>query len=170
MSIDYQELKQGDNKEKVSTIRIDDLFDLLKSVLVFSKIDMRSRDYQVLVVKRDISKTAFRTWYKFYEFVVMPFDLTNALVVFIDLMNKVFQEWLDNFIMVFINTILVYFRTQKNHEQYLKIVLQRLRDWQLYVEFSKCEFWLDRATFLGHMMLVEGIWVDLSKIKVVIVW
>lgn len=103
--------------------------------------------------------------YKYYEFMVMLFRLTNALTIFIDLMNKVFQYYLDKILVVFIDDILVYFKTQKEHEQHLRFVLQRLRDRQLYTKFPKCKFWLDRAIILGHVVLANGILIDPSKMR-----
>lgn len=170
MCIDYRELNKMTVKNKYPLPRIDDLFDQLKGAAVFSKIDLRSGYHQVRVAEQDVAKTAFRTRYRHYELVVMPFGLTNAPTVFIDLMNRVFHDCLDQFIVVFIDDILVYSKSREEHEEHLRIVLRRLREKQLYAKFSKCEFWLDQVIFLGHTVPKEGISVDPSKIKAILEW
>ena len=120
--------------------------------------------------KSDVPKTAFRTRYGHYEFLVMPFGLTNASALFMDLMNRVFQSYLDRFVIVFIDDILVYLGSSKEHSEHLRIVLQTLRERRLYVKLSKCQFWLDRVAFLGHVISVEGVSVDPQKIEVVVNW
>ncbi|XP_043700018.1 uncharacterized protein LOC122650688 [Telopea speciosissima] len=100
----------------------------------------------------DIPKTAFRTRYGHYKFVVMPFGLTNAPAAFMDLMNRVFHDFLDKFVIVFIDDILIYFKNKEDHEEHLRVVLQRLREKQLYAKLSKCAFWLDQVVFLGHVI------------------
>ena len=111
----------------------------------------------------DIQKTAFRTCYGHYKFVVMPFGLTNAPAVFMDLMNRVLREYLDRFIIVFIDDILVYSSNEEEHAEHLMLVLQRLKEEQLYAKFSKCEFWLTQIGFLGHVVSGDGISVDPDK-------
>ncbi|GJT29847.1 putative reverse transcriptase domain-containing protein [Tanacetum coccineum] len=110
------------------------------------------RELNLRVREQDISKTAFRTRYGHYEFLVMPFGLTNAPAVFMDLMNRIFHEYLDKFVIVFIDDILVYSKSEEEHEQHLRIVLEILRQKKLYAKFSKCEFWLQRVAFLGHIV------------------
>ena len=127
-------------KNKYPLPRIEDLFDQLKGVGVFSKIDLRSGHCQLRVKDVDVLKTAFGTLYGHYEFLVMSFGLTNAPTAFIDLMNRVFRPYLDQFVVVFIDDILVYSRDDQEHEQHLKIVLQTLREKKLYVKLSKCDF------------------------------
>ena len=105
----------------------------------------------------DVPKTTFRTRYGHYEFLVMPFGLTNAPTAFMDLMNRVFRPYLDQFVVVFINDILVSSRDKQEHEQHLKIVLQTLREKNLYAKLSKCDFWLKEVSFLGHIVSTEGI-------------
>ena len=128
---------------------------------------MRSGYHQLRIRASDVPKTTFRTRYGHYEFLVMSFGLTNALTTFMDLMNRVFRPYLDSFVIVFIDDILIYSRSQEEHEQHLRVVLQTLKDSQLYAKFSKCEFWLSSVAFLGHVVSVEGIQVDLKKIEAV---
>ena len=118
----------------------------------------------------DVPKIAFRTRYRYYEFLVMPIGLTNAPVTFMDLMNRVFQPYLDRFFIVFIDDILVYSGSPEEHSEHLRIVLQTLRERQLYAKFRKFQFWLDRVTFLGHVISTEGVSVDPQKIEVVVNW
>jgi len=122
------------------------------------------------VRQEDISKTAFRTRYGQYEFTVMPFGLTNAPAFFMALMNKFFMEELDRFVVVFIDDILVYSKSAEEHGQHLRVVLGKLRKHQLYAKFSKCEFWLQRVSFLGHVLTAEGVEVDPEKVKAVSEW
>jgi hypothetical protein len=118
----------------------------------------------------DIPKTAFSTRYGLYEFTVMSFGLTNAPAYFMNLMNKVFMEYLDKFVVVFIDDILIYSKSESDHEGHLRLVLQKLRDNQLYVKSSKCEFWIDKVPFLGHIISNEGISVDPAKVKEIMEW
>ena len=118
----------------------------------------------------DISKTAFRTRYGHYEFVVMPFGLTNAPAVFMDLMNRVFSSFLDKFVVVFVDDILIYSKSKGEHENHLRIVLQTLRDNKLYAKFEKCDFWKEEVKFLGHVVSKDGVSVDPSKVEVVMNW
>lgn len=157
-------------KNRYPLPRIDDLFDQLHGARIFSKIDLRSGYHQLKVKEVDISKTAFRTRYGHYEFVVMPFGLTNAPAAFMDLMNRVFKDFMDKFVIVFIDDILVYSRSQEEHVDHLRVVLQILREKQLYAKFSKCEFWLDSVVFLGHVISGNGIQVDPKKIEAVVNW
>ena len=170
MCIDYRQLNKLTIKNKYPLPRIDDLFDQLKGALVFSKIDLRSRYHQLRVKEADIHKTAFRTRYGHYEFLVMPFGLTNAPAAFMDLMNRVFQPFLDRFVVVFIDDILVYSETKEKHDEQLRIVLQVLRENELFAKFCKCEFWLREVTFLGHVVSAEGIMVDPQKIEAILEW
>ncbi|KAI3672432.1 hypothetical protein L6452_38520 [Arctium lappa] len=136
----------------------------------FSKIDLRSGYHQLKVREEDIPKTAFRTRYGYYEFVVMPFGLTNAPATFMDLMNRVCGPYLDKFVIVFIDDILIYSKNKGKHEQHLRTVLELLAREQLYTKFSKCEFWLQEVQFLGHIVNAEGIKVDPAKIEAVMDW
>ena len=118
----------------------------------------------------DVPKTTFRTRYGHYEFLVMPFGLTNAPAAFMDLMNRVFRPYLDQFVVVLIDDILVYSKDEQEHEQHLNIVLQTLREKKLYAKLSKCDFWLKEISFLGHIVSAEGIRVDPVKIEAVVNW
>ena len=118
----------------------------------------------------NVLKIAFRTQYGHYEFLVMPFGLTNAPTTFMDLMNRVFRPNVDQFVVVFIDDILVYSKDALEHEQHLRIVMETLRKKNLYAKLSKCKFWLKKVSFLGHIMSVEGIRVDPIKIEVVVNW
>ena len=140
MCIDYRSLNEVTIKNKYPLPRIDDLFDQVKGACVFSKIDLRSRYHQLRIRRTDIPKTAFVTRYGLYEFIVISFGLTNAPAYFMYLMNKVFMEYLDKFVVVFIDDILVYSKNEEEHEEHLRLVLQKLREHQLYAKFSKCEF------------------------------
>jgi hypothetical protein len=115
-------------------------------------------------------KTAFRARYGLYEDAVMSFGLTNALAYFMYLMNKVFMEYLDKFVVVFIDDILIFLKTEEEHESHLRLVLEKLRAHQLYAKFSKCEFWLSEVAFLGHVISVGGVSVDPDKVKDVLDW
>ncbi|KAI3815298.1 hypothetical protein L1987_14960 [Smallanthus sonchifolius] len=141
-----------------------------KGSTCFSKIDLRSGYHQLRVQEDDIPKTAFRTRYGHYEFMVMPFGLTNAPAVFMDLMNRVCKPYLDKFVIVFIDDILIYSKTKADHEEHLRLVLDLLRKEQLYAKFSKCEFWLKEVQFLGHIVNDKGIHVDPAKIETVKNW
>ncbi|KAA0056044.1 ty3-gypsy retrotransposon protein [Cucumis melo var. makuwa] len=149
---------------------IDDLFDQLWGATVFSKIDLRWGYHQLRIKNGDVPKTTFPSRYGHYEFIVMSFGLTNALTVFMDLMNRVFREFLDTFVIVFIDDILIYSKTEAEHEDHLRMVLQTLRDNKLYTKFSKCEFWLKQVSFLGHMVSKAGVSVDPAKIEAVTSW
>ncbi|KAA0045650.1 DNA/RNA polymerases superfamily protein [Cucumis melo var. makuwa] len=146
------------------------LFVKKKDAALFSKIDLRSGYHQLKVRESDIAKTSFRMRYGHYEFQVMPFGLTNAPAVFMDLINRIFHQYLDQFVIVFIDDILVYSVDREGHEEHLRIVLQTLHDKQLYAKFSKCEFWLEQVVFLGHVVLAKGVSVDPQKVEAVVNW
>ena len=170
MCIDYRQLNKVIVKNKYPLPRIDDLFDQLQGASLFSKIDLRSGYHQLKIRASDIPKTAFRTRYGHYEFLVMSFGLTNAPATFMELMNGVFQPFLNSFVIVFIDDIFVYSKTEEDHVRHLRIILQRLREEMLYVKFLKCEFWLTSVTFFGHVVAKEGIRVDPAKIEAVRGW
>ncbi|KAL0555978.1 hypothetical protein IC582_004481 [Cucumis melo] len=170
LGIDYRELNKVTVKNRYPLPRIDDLFDQLQGATVFSKIDLRSGYHQLKIRDSDIPKTAFRSRYGHYEFILMSFGLTNAPAVFMDLMNRVFKDFLDSFVIVFIVDILVYSKTEAEHEEHLRQVLETLRANRLYAKFSKCEFWLKKVFFLGHVVSNEGVSVDPAKIEAVTNW
>ncbi|GJT18780.1 putative reverse transcriptase domain-containing protein [Tanacetum coccineum] len=170
MCIDYRELNKLTVKNRYPLPRIDDLFDQLQGSSIYSKIDLRSGYHQLRVREQDIPKTAFRTRYGHYEFQVMPFGLTNAPAVFMDLMNRVCKPYLDKFVIVFIDDILIYSKNEKEHEEHLKAILELLKKEQLYAKFSKCEFWIPKVQFLGHIIDSRGIHVDPSKIESIKDW
>ena len=163
LCVDYRELNRATVKNKYLLPRIDDLFDQLRGASVFSKIDLRSGYHQLNISPEDIPKTAFRTRYGHYEFTVMPFGLTNAPAAFMALMNNIFTPYLDQFVVVFIDDILVYSKDEDQHAEHLRVVLQTLREHKLYAKFTKCEFWLRKVSFLGHIVSSEGISVDLRR-------
>ncbi|GKD24522.1 putative reverse transcriptase domain-containing protein, partial [Tanacetum coccineum] len=145
--------------------RIDDLFDQLQGSQYFSKIDLRSGYHQLRVHEDEIPNTAFRTRYGHFKFTIMPFGLTNAPAIFMDLINRVCRSYLDKFMIVFIDDILIYSKTREEHEVHQWIVLELLRKEKLYAKFSKCEFWLQEVQFLGHVINGGGIHVDPNKIE-----
>ena len=154
-------------KNRYPLPRIDDLFDQLRGARVYSKIDLHTGYHQLRVREADIPKTAFRTRYGHFEFTVMPFGLTNAPAAFMSLMNRVFQPYLDQFVVVFVDDILIYSQSKVEREDHLRIILQLLRDQKLYAKFSKCEFWLVEVGFLGHVVSASGVSVDLGKVEAV---
>ena len=142
MCIDYRDLNKVTVKNRYPLPRIDDLFDQLQGAGYFSKIDLRSGYHQTKVREEDVPKTAFRTRYGHYEFLVMPFGLTNAPVVFMDLMNCVCKPYLDKFVIVFIDDVVIYSRSEQEHAEHLRKLLELLKKKKLYAKFLKCEFWL----------------------------
>jgi len=170
LCVDYRPLNEVTIKNKYPLPRIDLLFDQLARAKVFSKIDLRSRYHQIKIRPEDVPKSAFTTLYGLYEYLVMSFGLTNAPAHFMYLMNSVFMLELDKLVVVFIDDILIYSKTKKEHAEHLRIMLTRLREHQLYAKFSKCEFWLDKVHFLGHVLLAEGVAVDPGKVEDVLNW
>ncbi|GJR60881.1 reverse transcriptase domain-containing protein [Tanacetum coccineum] len=170
MCIDYRELNKLTIKNRYPLPMIDYLFDQLQGSSVYSKINLRSGYHQLRVRDEDIPKTAFKTRYGHYEFQVMPFGLTNAPVVFMDLMNRVCKQYLDKFVIVFIDDILIYSRNKEEHANHLRIILELLRKEKLYAKFSKCDFWIRIVQFLRHLIDSQGLHVDPAKIKAVKNW
>ncbi|KAK1408207.1 hypothetical protein QVD17_39842 [Tagetes erecta] len=170
MCIDYRELNKVTVKNRYPLPRIDYLFDQLQGSSFYSKIDLRSGFHQLRVREEDITKTAFRTHYGHYEFAVMPFGLTNAPAVFMDLMNRLCKPYLDQFVIVFIDDILIYSKSKEDHTEHLRLILELLKKEQLYAKFSKCDFWIREVQFLGHVVNESGIHVDPSKIESIKNW
>jgi hypothetical protein len=170
MCVDYRSLNEVMIKNKYPLPSIEDLFDQLKGAYVFSKIDLRSGYHQLRIKASDIPKTAFTTRYGLYEYTVMSFGLTNAPAYFMYLMNNVFMEYLDKFVVVFIDDILIYSKTEEEHEEHLRLVLQKLREHQLYAKLSKCEFWLKEVSFLGHVISNGGVSVSPKNVVDVLKW
>jgi hypothetical protein len=167
MYVDYRTLNDVIVKNKCPLPRIKDLFNRIRGARVFLKIDLRSGYHQMKIRPSDIPKTDFSTRYGLYEFTVMSFGLTNALAYFMDLKNKVFMIWIDS--SWFLSTIFFYSKRDSDHEEHLILVLQKLRDNQLYAKYSKCEFWIDEVSFLGHIISNGGILVDPAKVKEIVV-
>nr|GEV86696.1 putative reverse transcriptase domain-containing protein [Tanacetum cinerariifolium] len=167
LCIDYHELNCVAIRNRYQLPQIDDLFDQLQGVKFFSKIDLRSGYHQLRIKEQNIHKTAFHTPYGHYEFLVMPFGLTNASAVFMDLMNRIFHEYLDKFVIVFIDDILVYSKMKEEHEDHLRIMLGTLRQKNLYTKSSKCELWLAQLAFLGHIVSADGIAMDPTMVKAI---
>ncbi|GJU61519.1 reverse transcriptase domain-containing protein [Tanacetum coccineum] len=170
MCIDYRELNKLTIKNRYALPKIDDLFDQLQGSQYFSKIDLRFGYHQLRVHEDDILKTAFRTRYGHFKFTVMLFGFTNAPTIFMDLINRVCRPYLYKFVIVFIDDILIYSKTQEEHREHLGLVLELLKKERLYAKFSKCEFWLQEVQFLGHVINGDGIYVDPSKIEAVKNW
>jgi hypothetical protein len=168
--VDYQSFNEVTIKNKYHLPRIDDLFDQLRGTYVFSKIDLHSGYHQLKIRASDIPKIAFTTRYGLYEYTFMSFGLTNAPAYFMYIMNKVFMEYLDKFVVVFIDDILVFSKTEEEHAEHLRLVLQKLREHKLYAKRHKCEFWLKEVSFLGHVVSNGGISVDPGKVKDVLDW
>ncbi|WVZ83642.1 hypothetical protein U9M48_030770 [Paspalum notatum var. saurae] len=160
MCIDYRSPNEVTIKNKYPLPRIDDLFDQLEVPSY----------HQLKIREEDIQKTAFVTRYGQYEFAVMPFGLTNAPAYFMNLMNKVFMDRLDKYVVVFIDDILIYSKDAMEHERHLRLVLEKLRRHQLYAKYSKCEFWLEKVAFLGHIITAKGVAVDPEKVRAVSEW
>jgi hypothetical protein len=157
-------------KNKYPLPRIDDLFNQLKDDRILSKIYLRSRYHQVRIKDKDINNTIFRTRYGHYEFILVPFGLSNAPNVFMCLMNGIFREYLEKKIIFFLNDILVYSKSEQEHENHLRTVLQVLREHQLYAKLRKCSFYQNKIHYLGHIIFEEGIAVDPEKIEAIKGW
>ncbi|GKC33785.1 putative reverse transcriptase domain-containing protein [Tanacetum coccineum] len=170
MCIDYRELNKLTVKNRYPLPRIDDLLDQLQGSSAYSKIDLPSGYHQLRIKEEDIPITAFRIRYGHFEFQVKPFGLTNAPAVFMDLMNQVCKPYLDKFVIVFIDDILVYSKDDEERGKHLKIILELLKKERLYAMFSKCDFWLDSVQFLGHVIDHSGVHVDPAKIEAIKSW
>ena len=170
LCVDYRKLNDVTIKNKYPLPKIEDLFDQMNGARVFSKIDLRTGYHQLKIRETDIPKTAFTTRYGLFEYTVMSFGLTNAPAYFMNLMNKIFMEYLDKFVVVFLDDILIYSKTEEEHAEHLRLVLETLQEHQLYAKLSKCEFWLSEVAFLGHIVSSGGISVDPEKIRAILDW
>nr|GEV17824.1 putative reverse transcriptase domain-containing protein [Tanacetum cinerariifolium] len=170
MCIDYRELNKLTVKNRYPLPMIDDLFDQLQGSSVYSKIDLRSGYHQLRIKEEDIPITSFQTRYGHFKFQVTPFGLTNAPAVFMNLMNRVCKPYLDKFVIVFIDDILIYSKNKEDHEKHLKIILELLKNEKLYAKFSKCDFWLKSVQFLGHVIDNNGVYVDPAKVESIRNW
>src|SRR4051812_13021365 len=168
--MDYRSLNEVTIKNKYPLPRINDFFDQLEGACVFSKIDLRSGYFQLKIREHDIPKTSFVTRYGSYEYTVMPFGLANAPSLFMNMMKNVFMEFLDKFVVIFIHDILIYSKNVEDHEKHLRLIMEKLREHQLYAKFDKCEFLLSEVGFLGDIVSKEGIAVDPSKLTAVTEW
>jgi hypothetical protein len=167
LCIDFRQLNKVTVKNKYPLLRIDDLFDQLKDAKIFLKIYLRLRYHQVRIKDEDINNTTFRTRYGHYEFTLVPFGLSNAPAVFMCLMNGVFRDYLDKFVIVFLDDIMVYSKSEEEHEQHLRMVLRVLREHQMYAKLNKCSFYKEQIHYLGHIISKDGITVDPEKIEAI---
>jgi hypothetical protein len=165
MCIDYRSLNEVTIKNKYSLPRIDDLFDQLKGACVFSKIDLHSGYHQLKIRASNIPKKTFITRYGPYGYTIVSFGFTNSPAYFMYMMNKVFMEYLDKFVIGFIDDILIFSKSAEEHDEHRHLVLQELKENQLYAKLNKCEFWLKEASFLGRIISEGGISIDPSKVK-----
>jgi hypothetical protein len=165
MCVDYRYLIEVTIQNKYPLPQIEDLFDQMKGASVFSKIDLRSGYHQLRIRESDLPKTAFCTRYGLYEYTIMSFRLMNAPAYFMYLMNKVFMEYLDKFVVVSIDDILIYSKIEEEHEEHLRLVLEKLRANQLYAKFSKYKFWFTQVVFIGHVISVGGVSIDPGKVR-----
>jgi len=163
--VDYRPLNEKTIKNTYPLPRINELFDQLAGAVVFSKMDLRSSYHQIKIRKEDVPKTAFKTRYGLYVYTVMSFGLTNAPATFSRLMNYIFMEYLDKFVVVYLDDILVYSKSNEEHEEHLRLILLKLRGHRLYAKFSKCEFWLPQVVYLGHVISRKGIAVNPDNVK-----
>jgi hypothetical protein len=167
LCIDFRQFNKVTIKNKYPLPRIDDLFDQLKDAKIFSKIYLRSRYHQVRIKDEDVSKTVFKTRYGHYEFTVVLFGLLNTPIIFMCLMNGVFREYLEKLFIVFLDDILVYSKSEEEHEKHLRMVLQVLRKHQLYAKLIQCSFFQKQIHYLGHIISKDGIVVDPEKIEAI---
>lgn len=170
MCVDYRALNKITIKNKYPLPRIDELLDRLHGAKCFTKLDLRSGYHQVRIAAGDEHKTAFRTRYGHYEFLVMPFGLTNAPATFMHLMQDIFRPLLDKFVIVFLDDILIYSKNKKEHKEHVRQVLELLRKNKLYAKSSKCEFFQDKISFLGHVVSGDGISMEEGKVKAIHEW
>ena len=170
MCVDYRALNKMTIKNRYPLPRTDELLDQLHGATILTKLDLQSGYHQVRVSEADVPKTAFRTRYGHYEFKVLPFGLTNAPATFMAFMNDVLRPFLDKFVVVFLDDILIYSKTPEDHAKHLRLVLQKLREHRLFAKQSKCEFFLPEVEFLGHVVGADGVKMDERKVAAVRDW
>jgi len=170
LCIDYPQINKMTVKNIYHLSHIDDLFNQVIGETIFSKIDSRSGHHQVRIKYEDIHKITFRTRYDHYDFVVMPFGLTNAPFSFTCLMNSILSKYLDTFVIIFIDDILLYLKNEQEHEEHLRIILQVLREHEIYDKLIKCDIYSDKIPYLGHVISKEVIFVNPDKIKAIMEW
>jgi Reverse transcriptase (RNA-dependent DNA polymerase) len=170
MCLDYRALNKLAVKDKCPTPRVDELFDRLHGATHFSNIDLRSGYYQIRVREGDVPKTCICTRYGSFEFLVMPFGLTNAPSTFQALMNEVFRDYVDNFILVYLDDVLIFSRSEEEHKRHVEMVLQQLRDEKLFAKLSKCESKKSSVSFLGHIVGANGLQMEEKKVEAVVKW
>ncbi|CAA7028484.1 unnamed protein product [Microthlaspi erraticum] len=167
LCIDYRGLHRVTEKNMYPLPMIGELLDHLRGATWFSKMNLASDYHQILIDEADVRKTAFRTRYEHFEFVVMPFGLTNGPAAFMRLMNDVFREYLDMFVIIFIDDILVYLRGPKEHKTHVRLVLRKLQKLKLFAKLGKCSFWQQQMGFLGLIVFAKGVSVDPAKIEAI---
>jgi len=170
MCVDYRALNKITIKNKYPIPRIDEMLDQLNGAKIFSRLDLKSGYHQIRIKDDDIEKTAFRTLYGSFEFIVLPFGLTNAPPTFMRLMNSIFHKYLDDFVIIYLDDILIYSINEQEHLTHIKLVLQLLRDNHLYVNKEKCEFSVDQIEFVGHIVTANGIKADANKVIAIKNW
>jgi hypothetical protein len=170
LCVDYRALNAVTIKNKYPLPRIEVLFEQLKGAKIFSKIDLNSGYHQLRINEEDIEKTTFSTRYGHYEYIVMSFGLTNAAAAFMEAMNRMLHEYLDDFIIVFLDDILIYSKSEEEHERYLSLVLETLQKNQFYAKLKKCAFLLLKVSFLDHVINQHGILVDPKNVAIVVKW
>ena len=170
LCVDYRDLNRVTIKNKYPLPCIEVLFEQLRGAKVFSKIDLNSGYHQLRIRDEDIEKTTFSTRYGHYEYIVMSFGLTNSPAVFMEAMNRMLHEYLDDFVVVFLDDILIYSKSEEEHELHLSLVLDALRKNQFYGKLKKCAFWLSEVAFLGHVINQHGISVDPKNVASVVNW
>jgi hypothetical protein len=170
LCIDYRQLNKATIKSQYLLPRNDDMFDQMKGATGFSRIDLRSGNHQLRIKEEDIPKTTFKTRFGHYEFTILPLGLTNVPGVFMSSTNGVFQDYLEKFIQVFIDDILIYFRMMEEHDEHLRLVLHCLQENKLFGNFPKCSFYQSKIHYLGKVISSEGIIVDPTKVEAIIEW